>query len=83
MNASENAHQHKVVFVSSTTTGACMFVPTKVLYSENSHIDLMCLKLNSMYLEEPEFFAHLSFLEKKNYYLGYTFQVLLYCRSKF
>lgn len=84
MNAFENPKQGKFVIVSLTTFGACMLVYIKgALYTENSHIDFMCLKLKSTTLEYFEIFVHLTSLEKKSDYLGYTFQVLLYCRRKF
>lgn len=84
MNVSENPKHCKSVIGSLTTSGTQVLLHIKgALYTESSHMDFisMCLKLKSM--NNLKFLYMSTAFGKKFLYLGYTFQVLLYCRNKF
>lgn len=54
-----------------------------VLYSESSLMDFMRMRLKLKSVNNLKFLYMTTAFGKKSVYLGYTFQVLLYCRNKF
>lgn len=84
MNVSENPNYWKSVMGSSITFGAYILVNIKgALHTESSHMDFMCMFLKLKSMSNLKFLYMTTALGKKSVYLGYTFQVLLYCRNRF